>query len=189
MLSVTPYYNSPNRRGIVAPLRGGRARGERRAGRSLYNIPGRTALNMAPDLLAELAQIDGIAAVKQANDDELQPIDGLGVLAGNDDGSLRLPRHRRRRRHLRRLAHRRRRDAADVRRARRAARRSTPRCTTSTTRCSSPPARRRSRRRSTCSATTSAALRLPMVEADEAELSEVRAVLERHGLLATAAAA
>ncbi len=29
-------------------------------------------------------------------------------------------------------------------------------------------------------------LRLPMVEADESELSEIRAMLERHGLLATA---
>ena len=51
----------------------------------LYNIPGRTAVNMAPDLLAELAQIDGIEAVKQANSDELQLIDGLAMLAGNDD--------------------------------------------------------------------------------------------------------
>ena len=40
---------------------------------------------MAPDLLAELAQIDGIVGVKQANAAELQPIDGLAVLAGNDD--------------------------------------------------------------------------------------------------------
>ena len=38
-----------------------------------------------PDLLAELGQIDGIDAVKQANSDELQLIDGLAVLAGNDD--------------------------------------------------------------------------------------------------------
>ena len=51
----------------------------------LYNIPSRTATNMPPDLLAELAQIDGIEAVKQANSDELQLIDGLAVLAGNDD--------------------------------------------------------------------------------------------------------
>src|SRR5919199_1926987 len=51
----------------------------------LYNIPGRTALNMPPDLLAELAQIEGIEAVKQANADDLQLIDGLSVLAGNDD--------------------------------------------------------------------------------------------------------
>jgi len=39
---------------------------------------------MPPDLLAELAQIENIAAVKQANDDDLQPIDGLNVYAGND---------------------------------------------------------------------------------------------------------
>src|SRR5215217_2888937 len=83
VLSVTPYYNKPNRRGIrrhfeeVARAAGGTPV-------VLYNIPGRTAVNMGPDLLAELAQIDGIEAVKQANSDELQPIDGLAVLAGDD---------------------------------------------------------------------------------------------------------
>jgi 4-hydroxy-tetrahydrodipicolinate synthase len=50
----------------------------------LYNIPARTGTNMPPDLLAELAQIEHIDGVKQANDDELQPIDGLDVYAGND---------------------------------------------------------------------------------------------------------
>src|SRR4051795_820147 len=84
VLSVTPYYNKPNRRGIrrhfeeVARAAGG-------APVVLYNIPGRTAVNMPPDLLAELAQIDGIDAVKQANSAELQPIDGLAVLARDDD--------------------------------------------------------------------------------------------------------
>ena len=83
VLSVTPYYNKPNRRGLkrhfeeVAKAAGGRPV-------ILYNIPSRTALNMPPDLLAELAQIDGIEGVKQANGDELQLIDGLSVLAGND---------------------------------------------------------------------------------------------------------
>ena len=84
VLSVTPYYNKPSRRGILAHFREvARAAGETPV--VLYNIPGRTATNMPPDLLAELAQIDGIEAVKQANSDELQPIDGLAVLAGNDD--------------------------------------------------------------------------------------------------------
>jgi 4-hydroxy-tetrahydrodipicolinate synthase len=84
VLSVTPYYNKPNRRGIVAHFK----EVAKAAGGTpviLYNIPGRTALNMPPDLLAELAEIDGIEAVKQANSDELQLIDGLAVLAGNDD--------------------------------------------------------------------------------------------------------
>ena len=84
VLSVTPYYNKPNRRGILAHF----SEVAEAAGDTpvvLYNIPGRTAINMPPDLLAELAQIDGIDAVKQANSDELQLIDGLAVLAGNDD--------------------------------------------------------------------------------------------------------
>ena len=84
VLSVTPYYNKPNRRGIVRHFE----EVARAAGGTpviLYNIPGRTAVNMPPDLLAELAQIDGIEAVKQANSDELQLIDGLEILAGNDD--------------------------------------------------------------------------------------------------------
>ena len=84
VLSVTPYYNKPNRRGIVAHFTEvAKAAGDTPV--ILYNIPGRTATNMPPDLLAELGQIDGIDAVKQANSDELQLIDGLAVLAGNDD--------------------------------------------------------------------------------------------------------
>jgi 4-hydroxy-tetrahydrodipicolinate synthase len=82
ILSVTPYYNKPNRRGIV--------RHYEEVARAtdkpilLYNIPSRTGTNMPPDLLAELAQIDHVEGVKQANDDELGPIDGLDVYAGND---------------------------------------------------------------------------------------------------------
>jgi 4-hydroxy-tetrahydrodipicolinate synthase len=84
VLSVTPYYNKPNARGLrrhfeeVARAAGGTPV-------VLYNIPGRCVINMGPDLLAELAQIDGVEALKQANSDELQPIDGLAILAGNDD--------------------------------------------------------------------------------------------------------
>jgi 4-hydroxy-tetrahydrodipicolinate synthase len=40
---------------------------------------------MPNDLLAELAQIDGIEAVKQANHASLAPVDGLAIYAGNDD--------------------------------------------------------------------------------------------------------
>jgi 4-hydroxy-tetrahydrodipicolinate synthase len=83
VLSVTPYYNKPNRRGLLRHFEEvARAAGGRPV--IVYNIPSRTALNMPPDLLAELAQIDGIEAVKQANPEELQPIDGMALLAGND---------------------------------------------------------------------------------------------------------
>src|SRR5215208_7927115 len=84
VLSVTPYYNKPNRRGLRRHFEEV-ARAAEGTPVVLYNIPGRCVVNMGPDLLAELAQIDGIEAVKQANSDELQPIDGLAVLAGNDD--------------------------------------------------------------------------------------------------------
>jgi 4-hydroxy-tetrahydrodipicolinate synthase len=84
VLSVTPYYNKPSPRGIKLHF-GEVARAAAGTPVILYNIPGRTALNMAPELLRELAQIDGVEAVKQANSAELQLIDGLAVLAGNDD--------------------------------------------------------------------------------------------------------
>lgn len=84
VLSVTPYYNKPNRRGIHAHFEAvAKAAGGTPV--ILYNIPSRTGTNMPPDLLAELAQIDGIEALKQSNADEATPIDGLKVFAGNDD--------------------------------------------------------------------------------------------------------
>jgi 4-hydroxy-tetrahydrodipicolinate synthase len=83
MLVVTPYYVKPNRRGL-------RAHYEAVAGATdkpiiLYNIPGRTALDMPNDVLAELAEIENVQAVKQARYEDLAPIEGLDLLAGNDD--------------------------------------------------------------------------------------------------------
>jgi 4-hydroxy-tetrahydrodipicolinate synthase len=88
VLSVTPYYNKPNRRGLLRHFEEV-ARAAAGTPVILYNIPSRCVVNMGPDLLAELAQVDGIEAVKQANNDDLQLIDGLYVLAGNDDLYLR----------------------------------------------------------------------------------------------------
>jgi len=82
MLSVTPYYNRPSRLGLKRHYEAVAAATDKPT--ILYNIPGRTATNMPPDLLAELAQIEGISAVKQANAAELQPIDGLEIYAGDD---------------------------------------------------------------------------------------------------------
>ena len=83
LLSVNPYYNRPNRRGIIAHYR----EVSRAADRPivLYNIPQRTGSDMPNDLLAELAQLDHIEAVKQANNDNLAPVDGLSIYAGNDE--------------------------------------------------------------------------------------------------------
>ncbi len=83
LLSVNPYYNRPNRRGIVAHYR----EVSRAADRPilLYNIPQRTGSDLPNDLLAELAQLDHVDGVKQANNDNLAPVDGLYVYAGNDE--------------------------------------------------------------------------------------------------------
>ena len=84
-LSVTPYYNKPSRLGLLRHYEAVAAATDKPV--ILYNIPGRTATNMPVDFLAELARIDNIEGVKQANADELQPIDGLALYAG-DDSSL-----------------------------------------------------------------------------------------------------
>jgi 4-hydroxy-tetrahydrodipicolinate synthase len=87
VLAVTPYYNKPPRDGVVAHFRAIAAVG---LPVILYNIPSRTALNMPPDLIAELGEIDNVVAVKQANPDladtrALQGMSGIQVYAGNDD--------------------------------------------------------------------------------------------------------
>jgi 4-hydroxy-tetrahydrodipicolinate synthase len=83
LLSVNPYYNRPSRRGIV--------RHYEEVTRAtdlpilLYNIPQRTGADLPNELLAELAQLDNIVGVKQANPANLAKIDGLQIYAGNDD--------------------------------------------------------------------------------------------------------
>jgi 4-hydroxy-tetrahydrodipicolinate synthase len=83
MLVVTPYYVRPNRRGIKAHFEAVAAATDKPI--VAYNIPSRTATDMPNDLLAELAEIDNVVAVKQARYDDLAPIDGMDLLAGNDD--------------------------------------------------------------------------------------------------------
>jgi 4-hydroxy-tetrahydrodipicolinate synthase len=84
MLHVTPYYNRPNRRGIVAHFEACAAATDKPI--IVYNIPSRTGVDMPNELLAELAErIDNVVAVKQANNDNLAPVEGLQLYAGNDD--------------------------------------------------------------------------------------------------------
>jgi len=184
VLSVTPYYNKPNRRGILRHFEEV-ARAADGTPVVLYNIPGRTATNMPPDLLAELGQIDGIEAVKQSNAEEAQLIDGLALLAGNDDlladvldmggaGGICVASHivgdemkrlftePERRAEIDASL----RDVYDV-----LFLTSSPTCTKAALEMLG---------------FDVGGLRLPMVEADEAERDAVRAVLERHGLLARA---
>jgi 4-hydroxy-tetrahydrodipicolinate synthase len=183
VLSVTPYYNKPNRRGIVRHFQEV-ARAADGTPVLVYNIPGRTAVNMGPDLLAELAQIDGIVGVKQANSGELQPIDGMAVLAGNDDiyaacldmggaGGICVASH------IVGPEMRRMYDEPAVRATIDASLRDVYETLFVT---ASPTPVKAALNLLGHEAGT---LRLPMVEADEAETAAVRAMLERHGLLST----
>jgi 4-hydroxy-tetrahydrodipicolinate synthase len=87
VLVVTPYYNKPNYAGVKAHFEAvARAAGIPVV---IYNIPSRVVVNISPEQLAELAQLENAVAVKQANDEDLQPIEGLRVLAGNDGTFLR----------------------------------------------------------------------------------------------------
>jgi 4-hydroxy-tetrahydrodipicolinate synthase len=88
-LVVAPYYNKPNRAGLKGHFEAV-AEAVPELPMIMYNIPSRVVINMPPDLLAELATVDNIVGVKQANDDELGPIEGLAVLAGNDNTFLRV---------------------------------------------------------------------------------------------------
>jgi 4-hydroxy-tetrahydrodipicolinate synthase len=81
-LSVTPYYNKPSPRGIVRHYEEVAKATDKPI--LLYNIPGRTAVNMGPELLARLAQIEHVEGVKQSNADELRLIDGLALYTGDD---------------------------------------------------------------------------------------------------------
>jgi 4-hydroxy-tetrahydrodipicolinate synthase len=88
-LVVCPYYNKPNRAGIRAHFETVAA-AVPELPMVMYNIPSRVVINADPGLLGELGRIDNIVAVKQANDSELGPIEGLTVLAGNDNTFLRV---------------------------------------------------------------------------------------------------
>lgn len=83
VLCVTPYYNKP-------PLRGVYAHFEAISNVSskpmiAYNIPSRVVIDLPNEFLRELASIENVAAVKQSRYTDIEAIDGLDLLAGNDD--------------------------------------------------------------------------------------------------------
>lgn len=87
-LVVTPYYNKPPARGIVAHFAAIAEVTDKPI--VAYNIPQRVVLNLEPETLAELAQIPNVTAVKQATTDPEQAkriVDhgGLALYAGNDE--------------------------------------------------------------------------------------------------------
>ena len=65
IMLVTPYYNKPSQEGLFQHFQAIAA--ETHLPVMLYNIPGRSAVNMAPETIIRLSAIDNIVCVKEAS--------------------------------------------------------------------------------------------------------------------------
>lgn len=93
LLVVTPYYNKPTQKGLIAHYKA--------VAKSVdlpiivYNVPGRTGVNMTPETNLELSKIRNIYGNKEASGDlnqikriiDLVPKDYV-IFSGNDDQLL-----------------------------------------------------------------------------------------------------
>jgi 4-hydroxy-tetrahydrodipicolinate synthase len=90
LMYVAPYYNKPSQRGIIAHYTKVAAAADLPI--VVYNIPGRTVINITAKTMAELCKIPNIVAVKEASGDFGQVAemaercgDNLTIYSGNDD--------------------------------------------------------------------------------------------------------
>ena len=97
-LVVTPYYNRPMQSGLLAHYNA--LADETSIPLVIYNVPSRTAVDILPETVAELAQRDEIVAIKEAVPDmaRVQALIGLcgqslTVLSGDDPSCLDAMRH------------------------------------------------------------------------------------------------
>ena len=94
-LIVVPYYNKPTQKGLYEYFKA--VAGCTDKAIVLYNVPGRTGLNMTAETTLRLAEIPNIVAVKEASGNYAQiseiirnAPEGFNVLSGNDDETLSL---------------------------------------------------------------------------------------------------
>ncbi|HSN46899.1 MAG TPA: 4-hydroxy-tetrahydrodipicolinate synthase [Casimicrobiaceae bacterium] len=94
-LSVVPYYNKPTQEGLYRHFRTIAERVDLPL--ILYNVPGRTAADLATDTVLRLAEVPGIAGIKDATSDMTRHIELLrrlpegrsfALYSGNDDTAL-----------------------------------------------------------------------------------------------------
>ena len=89
-LIVVPYYNKPTQEGQYQYFKAVAEATEKPI--VLYNVPGRTGVNMSAETTLRLAEIENIVAIKEASGDreQIEKIianapEGFQVLSGNDD--------------------------------------------------------------------------------------------------------
>ena len=89
ILSVTPFYNRPSQRGLIAHYTALADRSPKPV--LLYNVPARTGVNMLPETVVALASHDNIIGIKEATSSTAQILDliasvpeGFLVISGDD---------------------------------------------------------------------------------------------------------
>ena len=80
-LIVTPYYNKPTQDGLYAHFK--KLHDECDLPIVIYNIPGRSVVDMTPQTMGELAKLPGIVAVKDATGD-LARVSDQRIACGKD---------------------------------------------------------------------------------------------------------
>ncbi|EYE89425.1 dihydrodipicolinate synthase [Fervidicella metallireducens AeB] len=93
LLVITPYYNKTTQRGCIEHFKAISAAVTKPI--IIYNVPGRTGFNIAPQTVYELSKLHNIVAIKEASGDfsQLAEIaalcgDNLDIYSGNDDQTI-----------------------------------------------------------------------------------------------------
>ena len=90
LLLVTPYYNKSSQNGLIAHFK--TIAESVTTPCILYNVPSRTGVNLLPDTVAKLAEVENIVGIKEASGNFSQLLELMAkvpkdfiVLSGNDD--------------------------------------------------------------------------------------------------------
>lgn len=90
LLVITPYYNKTTQKGLVKHFTA--INDEVKTPIILYNVPGRTGVNINPDTLVKLSNLSNVVAIKEASGDISQVLqmkalckDTIDIYSGNDD--------------------------------------------------------------------------------------------------------
>ena len=90
LLVITPYYNKATQKGVIAHFEA--IANSVNIPVIVYNVPGRTGVNIQPSTLVELTKIKNIVGIKEASGDIAQVAEmarlvpeGFAIYSGNDD--------------------------------------------------------------------------------------------------------